>query len=78
MDEAAKAEVAHDRPADLEDLGLAVVLEELVEERLVDVVVVDVEALGIMERGLFGVAEVGVAPGPNLRDGLLFEGRSFP
>ena len=78
MDQAAEAEVTHHRPANLHDLLLGVVLEELVEELLVDVVVVDEEALGVVERGLLGVAEVLVAPGCDLVDCFLFEGLTFP
>ncbi|MFN0145315.1 MAG: hypothetical protein ACKVT1_02300 [Dehalococcoidia bacterium] len=53
-------------------------LEQVVEELLVDVVVVDEEALGIAEGGLLGVGEVVVAPGANAGDGILFEGLSSP
>ena len=78
VDEAAVAHVADDGPAEFEDLFLGVVLEEFVEEVLVDVGVVDEEAFGVMEGGLFSVGEVLVAPGADAADGFLFEGVSFP
>jgi hypothetical protein len=40
--------------------------------------VVDVEALGVVERSFLGVAEVGVGPAADLRDRLLLEGLPFP
>ena len=73
MDEPPKAHVADDRPADLHDLLLRVGLQKLVEQRLVDVLVVDVEPLGVVESCLLGGREVGVAPAANLRDGALVE-----
>ena len=78
MDEAPEAQVAHDRPADLDDLLLGVVLPELVEQLAVDVGVVDEEPLGVVERGLLRLVEVLVAPRRNLVDGVLLEGLSFP
>ena len=78
MDQPPEAEVAHDRPADLHDLLLGVVLEELVEQRLVDVVVVDEEALRVVEGCLLGLAEILVAPGRDLLDRLLLESFTFP
>lgn len=78
MDQPAEAHVAHHGPGDLHDLLLGVMLEQVVEELLVDVVVVDEEALGIAEGGLLGVGEVVVAPGANAGDGILFEGLSSP
>ncbi len=78
VDQPPEAEVAHNRPADLHDLLLRVVLEELVEQRLVDVVVVDEEALGVVERSLLGLPEILVAPGRDLVDGFLFQGFTFP
>lgn len=62
MDEAAKAEVAHNRPAQFDHLFLRVVLQQFIEERLVDVLVVDDEPLGVVERGLLALREVLLAP----------------
>lgn len=78
MDEPAEAHVADHRPAELDHLFLGVEGEELVEEGLVDVLVVDVEALGEVERGLLLLAEVLVAPRCDLRDGRFFERVAFP
>ncbi|MBI5948131.1 MAG: hypothetical protein HY875_08330 [Chloroflexi bacterium] len=79
MDEAPEAHVADDGPAQFHDLLLGVVLEEVVEEFLVDVVVVDEEAFGVAEGGLFGAGEGRlVAPCPDAGDGVLLEGLSFP
>ena len=78
MDQASVAQVAHDRPADLEDLLLGEVLPELIEQLAVDVGVVDEEPLRIVERCLFRLAEVLVAPRRNLADGGLLEGVTFP
>ncbi len=78
VDEPAEAEVAHHRPTELHDLFLSVELEQLIEKRLIDVVVVDEEAFGVMQRGLLSGAEVLRVPRANLRDRFLFEGLSFP
>ena len=78
MDETPVAHVAHDRPPDLEDLLLGVVLYELIEQLAVDVGVVDEQPLGVVERRLLRLAEVLVAPRRNLVDGALLEGVTFP
>lgn len=78
MNQAPVAHVAHDRPANLEDLLLGVVLRQLVEQLAVDVGVVDEQPLGVVERGFLGFAEVLVAPRRNLADGALLEGVTFP
>jgi hypothetical protein len=78
VDEPAIPEVANDRPPQFEDLRFAVVLAEFVEELVVDVLVVDHEPLGVVERRLLRVAEVGIGPAADFRDGLLFEGLPFP
>ncbi|MXY87760.1 MAG: hypothetical protein F4Y92_02735 [Dehalococcoidia bacterium] len=78
MDEAPVAHVADDRPPDLEDLLLGVVLRQLLEQLAVDVGVVYEEPLGVVERGLLGLAEVLVAPRRDLADGALLEGVTFP
>jgi len=78
VDQPPEAEIADHGPPELDDLLFAVELQQLIEERLVDVVVVDEEALGVMQGRLLGVAEVGVGPVADLRDGFLFEGLSFP
>ena len=77
MDQAAEAEVADHGPAKFHDLLLRVVPQELIEQFLVDARVVDEEALRIMERGLFGIAEVGLTPVADALDDVLFEGLSF-
>lgn len=76
MDEPPEAKVADDGPADLDDLLLGVVLEEVIEHRLIDVVVVDEQALGVTEGGLLGLGEVLVSPAADLRYGCLVE--AFP
>ena len=73
MDQPPEAEIAHHRPADFEDLLLRVVQQQFIEQVLVDVGVVDEEALGVVQRGLLGVAEVAFAPIADLRDSRLFE-----
>ncbi|MYD27554.1 MAG: hypothetical protein F4X03_01355 [Dehalococcoidia bacterium] len=78
VDQAPVAHVAHDRPADLEDLLLGVVLRQLVEQLAVDVGVVDEQPLGVVERRLLSLAEVLVTPRRNLADGALLEGVTFP
>ena len=78
MDQPPVAQVAHGGPADLEDLLLREVLHQLIEQLTVDVGVVDEEALGVVEGGLLGLAEVVVAPRRNLIDGCLLEGVTFP
>ncbi|MCY4392351.1 MAG: hypothetical protein OXE43_09895 [Chloroflexi bacterium] len=78
MDQPPVTQVAHDRPADLEDLLLGEVLPELIEQLAVDVGVVDEQPLRIVERRLLRLAEVLVAPRRNLADGGLLEGVTFP
>jgi hypothetical protein len=79
MDELPVAHVAHDRPAELEDLLFVVVFEEFVHEFAIDIRVVDVEAFGIVEGRFFGGREdVGIPPGADLCDELFFEGVTFP
>lgn len=78
MDEPPVAEVAHNRPAELQDLRLREVLTQFVEEVIVDVLVVDHEPFGVMQRGLLRIAEVSVGPATDLGDGLLLEGLPFP
>ena len=78
MDQASVTQVAHDRPADLEDLLLGEVLPKLIEQLAVDVGVVDEQPLRIVERRLLRLAEVLVAPRRNLADGGLLEGVTFP
>ena len=78
VDEPAKPKVTHHRPAELYDLLLVIVLQQFIEQRLVDVVVVDEQAFGVVQGGLLRRAQVGSVPAANLRDGLLFEGLSFP
>ena len=78
MDQASVTQVAHDRPADLEDLLLGEVLAELIEQLAVDVGVVDEQPLRIVERRLLRLAEILVAPRRNLADGGLLEGVTFP
>jgi hypothetical protein len=78
VDEAPEAEVADDGPAQFDYLLLGVVLEQLVEEFVVDVLVVQHQALRVVQCRFLGRAEVLVAPGPNLRDGLLVQGFRFP
>ena len=78
MDELPVSHVAYDGPAQLQKLLLCVMLEEFVEELLFDVGVISVKPLGVMESRFFGRGKVGIAPGPDLRDGLLFKGVSFP
>jgi hypothetical protein len=62
MDETAKPEVAHDRPAKFDDLLFRVVLQQLVKQFLVDIVVVDEKALRMVQGRLVRVAEVRLAP----------------
>ena len=57
---------------------LCVVLKQFVEEVLVDVLVVDEESLGVVERGLLRGSEVGVAPARDLANRFLIEGLCFP
>lgn len=78
MDEAAKAEVADDSPAEFDDLAFGEVFAKLVEEFLVDVVVVDEEAFRVVKGGHLGGRKAGIAPGADPGDGFLFEGISFP
>lgn len=78
MNEATKPEVAHDRPAQLDYLLLREVLPQLVVEGIVDVLVVDEEALGEVERRLFLGRKVSVAPAPDPGNGFLFQGFSSP
>lgn len=60
VDQAAVAHVRHDRPAQLHDLLGREVPCEVVEQLLVDVLMVDVEALRVAERGLLAIREVTV------------------
>jgi hypothetical protein len=78
VNEPAEAEVAHNRPAQLDDLLFGVVLQEVVEQFLVDIAVVDEEPFGVGERGLLGFREVLVTPRADAGDGVLFEGLSSP
>ncbi len=78
VDQPAVSHVACDGPSQLHDLFLGVVEEEFVEQVLVDVGVVNEDALGVMESGLFGVRKALVAPGADPGDSFLFEGVSFP
>ena len=78
MDEPPETKVAHDGPAELDDLLFTVVLAQLVEEVAVDVLVVDDQAFGVVQGRLFSGCEVLVAPGRDLSDGLLVEGLRFP
>lgn len=78
MDQASEAHVAHDGPAQFDDLFLCIEFEELVEQLLVDVGVVDEQTLGVVEGGLLGGGEVLVAPGADFGDRALFERVSFP
>lgn len=78
VDQPAEAHVAHDRPAELNDLFFRVVAEEVVEQLVIDVVVVDKEPFRVRERRLLGLGEVLVAPRPDLRDRLLFQGLQSP
>ena len=78
MNQAPVAQIAHDRPPNLEDLFLGEVLPQLLEQLAVDVRVVDEQPLGVVERRLLRLAEVLVAPRRNLADGALLEGVTFP
>lgn len=78
MDESAEPEVADHGPAELDDLAFAEVPAQIVEERTVNVLVVDEEPLGEVERRLFGRTEVLVRPRPDLADCLLFQGFPSP
>jgi len=79
VDQPPESQVADDRPAQLHDLLLRVVLEEVVEQFLVDVAVVDEEALRVAQRGLLSGRERSlVAPRPDPVDRFLFQGLSLP
>lgn len=78
MDEAAEPEVTHDSPTQLDDLLLAVVLQQFVEQALVDVLVVDDEPLCVVQRGFLGLGEVLLAPCGDFRDRALIKGFCFP
>ena len=78
MDQAAECHVADHRPTEFDNLLLGVELPEFVEECLVDVLVVDVQALCEVQRSLLPVCELMVAPRANATNGVLVEGLSFP
>ena len=73
VDQPAEAHVAHDRPPEFNDLLFRVVAKQVVEQFLVDVVVVDEEPLRVGECRLLRLAEVLVAPRPDLGDGLFLQ-----
>ena len=65
--------VRHDRPAELHDLLRREVPREIVEQFLVDVLMVDVQPLGVTERRLLTIREVAIGPVRDLRNDFLFE-----
>lgn len=78
MDEPAEAHVADNRPAKFDDLLLGVVEQQVIEEFLADVAVVDEQPFRVGEGGFLRIAEVLVAPRPNLCDGFFFQRLESP
>jgi hypothetical protein len=74
VDEASVAEVADDRPRQLQDLLFGVVLQQAIEQLLVDVGMVDDDPFSIAEGGLLRLGEaLLISPGANAPGRLLVE-----
>ena len=73
VDQATEAHERDDRPTQFHDLLGREVRAEIVEHLLVDVVVVDEEALRVAKGGFFVGAEVASRPVTNLGDGSFVE-----
>ncbi len=73
VDQAAKGHIRSDGPAEFDDLLGGEVLLHVVEHLAVDVLMVDEEAFGVAEGGLFAGREVRVGPLCDLADGLFLK-----